>query len=76
MIDGNTAMNSHFENMSEQDMKSLQEYAFEDWLVRLKKDQNGYTLFKGKELDETILRSYFLEGKTTTEALNGLATAC
>lgn len=48
---------------------------FQKWFKQVKKEQNNYPLFKGKELNESYLRKFFFDGKTPVETLNDLSTA-
>jgi hypothetical protein len=46
------------------------------WLVVIKKEQEYYPLFKGRDLDEEQLRALWREGKSPIDALNDLSTLC
>lgn len=48
---------------------------FNNWLQRVKKEQNNYPYLKGKNLDEKILESYYQSNYTPIDALNDLLTA-
>lgn len=47
---------------------------FQKWLKQVKKEQNNYPFLKGKEINESILRGYFLDGKTPIDTLNDILT--
>lgn len=48
---------------------------FKQWLVKVKKEQNYYPLFKGVDLDEEQLKELWKLDKSPIEALNDLGTA-
>lgn len=47
---------------------------FNQWLSEVKKEQNYYPMFKGRDLDEQQLKELWKEKKTPIDALNDLGT--
>ena len=47
---------------------------YDTWIADVKQEQNNYPMFRGRELDEKQLKSFYWLHKKPIEALNDLGT--
>lgn len=47
---------------------------YDEWIVQVKLEQNNYPMFKGRELDENKLKTFYWRHKTPIDTLNDLGT--